>query len=196
MPGEASFEVVLARHGQTEWSADHRHTGRTDVPLTDEGERQAIALGAALRTRAFDAVIVSPLERARRTYELSGVGPAAEVVSDLAEWDYGDIEGRRTLDVREEIPGWLIWKHGPPGGETPQQVQRRVDRVVERLMQMQSNVAVFAHGHLLRALTARWLEFPVLEGRRFVLDTATISVLGCYRGERVIQTWNDGAHLG
>lgn len=195
MRSDATFEITLARHGETEWSQLHKHTGRTDVPLTAEGERQAAALRPVFAERTFDMVLVSPLQRAWRTYELSGTQPRAEAVDDLMEWDYGDIEGRRTADIRKEIPGWLIWSHGPPGGETPQQLSARIDRVIARLMYRNGEVAIFAHGHLLRGLAARWLNLPILEGRSFALDTATVSVLSCYRGERVIKRWNDDSHL-
>ena len=192
---EETFEVVLARHGQTEWSETGRHTGRTDVSLTPEGERQAEALASAFAGRTFEAVLSSPLQRAWRTYELANVSPAATRVDDLMEWDYGDIEGRRTVDIREEIPGWLIWSHGPPGGESLQLLSDRIDRVIARMMAIDGDIAIFAHGHVLRGLAARWLNLPILEGRSFVLDTATVSVLSCYRGERVIKRWNDDGHL-
>ena len=179
-------EVVLVRHGETEWSRSGRHTGRTDLPLTEQGCQQARAVGALLAGRRFGRVLVSPLARARETARLAGY--AGETEPDLSEWDYGDFEGRTTAEIREQAPGWLIWQGPVPGGETLEQVAERADRVIARCLEEAGDAALFAHGHILRVLTARWCGLPPVEGRRFVLATATLTVLGWeheYRGVRV-----------
>ena len=188
--------VWLARHGETEWSRALRHTGRTDLPLTAEGEREARALRDPLAAVSFDRVLCSPLARARETCALAGFGDRAELRDDLLEWDYGDYEGRTSADIRTERPEWLLWRDGCPGGETPADVAARADRIVAELLRMAdgapggTTVAVFAHGHLLRVLTARWLELPPADGMRFGLGTATLSRLGWEHDYRVIQRWN------
>jgi broad specificity phosphatase PhoE len=181
-------EVVLARHGETEWSRDLRHTGRTDVPLTETGERQARVVGEVLRGREFSLVLSSPLRRALDTARLAGFEP--ELRDDLAEWDYGDYEGIRTAEIREEVPDWTIWRYGARGGESIQEVSARVDRVVEELRRVEGDVLIFAHGHVLRVLAARWLELEPGEGRLFALDSATLSALGYEREQPVIRMWN------
>jgi probable phosphoglycerate mutase len=181
-------EVLLVRHGETEWSASGRHTGRTDIPLTDRGRAQARALGAALAGRSFALVLTSPLARAADTSRLAGL--EATVDDDLREWDYGDHEGRTTPEIRKEDPGWTVWRGPLPGGERPEQVAARADRVIERILAAGGDVALFSHGHFLRVLTARWLELPAVEGRRFALDTATLSVLGTEREVRAVLRWN------
>jgi len=188
-------ELWLVRHGETEWSAGGRHTGRTDVPLTEAGEAQARALGAALAGHEFALVLTSPLARARETCRLAGLEDRAEVSYALVEWDYGDYEGRRTVEIREERPGWTLWTDGVPNGETAAEVAARTRTVIERANAVfRSNdggdVVLFAHGHVLRVLTATWLGLPPEDGRLFGLDTATYSVLGYEREARVIRHWN------
>jgi probable phosphoglycerate mutase len=183
-------EVVLVRHGETEWSAAGRHTGRTDVPLTEEGRRQAKALGACLSEWRFALVLTSPLQRAAETCRLSGFGDAPQARDDLREWDYGDYEGRTTAEIRSERPGWILWRDGVPNGETLEQVGLRADRVIEEVRAVDGDVALFAHGHILRVLTARWLDLPPDRGRNFVLNTATLSVLGYERETPAILRWN------
>jgi probable phosphoglycerate mutase len=181
-------EVVLVRHGETEWSAALRHTGRTDVPLLEEGERQARAVGQALHGRRFALVLSSPLQRALETAQLAGYEP--EVREELAEWDYGDYEGRTTVEIRETVPDWTIWGYGAAGGESAAEVAARVDRVVSEILATDGDVLVFAHGHLLRVLCARWLGLEPQDGRLFALDPATLSTLGFEREQRVIRSWN------
>jgi probable phosphoglycerate mutase len=183
-------EVVLVRHGETEWSRAGKHTGRTDVPLTDAGRDQAVALGAALRGHAFALVLTSPLSRAAETCRLAGLGDVAQERADLQEWDYGAYEGLATLEIREERPRWTLWRDGVPGGETDADVGARADRVIAELRAIDGDAAVFAHGHLLRVLAARWLGLDPTEGRLFALDTATVSVLGYERETAVIRLWN------
>ncbi len=182
-------EVWLVRHGETEWSRDGRHTSSTDLPLTSEGERVARSLRDRLAEVSFDLVLTSPMQRARETAALTGHGDA-EVDPDLVEWGYGAYEGRTSAEIREQDPGWTIWTHPAPGGETPEQVGLRLDRVVERLRDVPDRALVFGHGHSLRALTARWLGLPVTDGRLFRLDTATLSRLGYERETAVILAWN------
>ena len=183
-------EIWLIRHGETAWSVSGQHTGRTEVPLTPEGVRQAEALGDRLAGKRFALVLTSPRARARETCRLAGLAGAAQVDDDLAEWDYGDLEGRTSAEIRGEIPGWTIWSGPVPGGETAAQVGARADRVLARAREVAGNVALFAHGHLLRVATARWLGLPPAEGRLFALDTASISVLGLEQGLPVIRSWN------
>ncbi len=182
------MEVVVVRHGETEWSRELKHTGRTDVPLTEVGERQARAVGEALRGRTFALVLSSPLRRAADTARLAGI--EAELRDDLAEWDYGDYEGRRTVEIREEVPDWTIWRYGAPGGESVEQAGARADRVVDELRRCEGDVLVFGHGHFLRVLTARWLDLPPGDGRLFALDPATLGALGYEREQPVIRVWN------
>jgi broad specificity phosphatase PhoE len=185
----ATREVWLVRHGPTEWSRDHRHTSVTDLPLLPEGEREAAGLGSRLGDVEFALVLTSPRLRARRTAELAGF-PDAEVDDDLTEWAYGDYEGITTEEIRETVPGWTVWSHPSPGGETADQVTLRLDRVVERLRAVDGPALVFGHGHALRVLTARWLGLPAQDGRHFRLDTATISALGYERENSVLLRWN------
>jgi probable phosphoglycerate mutase len=183
-------EIVLVRHGETEWSRSGKHTGRTDVPLTAGGRRQAQTVGAALRARSFAAVWTSPLSRALETCRLAGFGDVAVPNDDLVEWDYGEYEGRTTLEIRHERPGWTLWGDGVPGGETADEVGARVDRALAEAASVGGDVLVFAHGHVLRALAARWLGLEPAGGRLFALDPATLSVLGYERETRVIRLWN------
>jgi broad specificity phosphatase PhoE len=185
----AADEVWLVRHGETEWSRDGRHTSTTDLPLTADGERVASSLRERLDGEPFSLVLTSPRERARQTARLTG-HPEAEVDDDLAEWDYGDLEGRTSEEIRRTYPGWTIWTGPVPGGETAEQVAARLDRVVERCRAADGRVLLFGHGHALRALAARWLDLPVTEGRHLRLDTATVSVLGFERETHVVLRWN------
>jgi broad specificity phosphatase PhoE len=184
------FEIVLVRHGETEWSRTGRHTGHTDVPLTDEGRCEAEAIGAVLRERPFALVLTSPLERAAETCRLAGMGEAAVERDELREWDYGEYEGRKTSDIRQERPEWSLWRDGVPGGETLADVGERADRVIGELKSVEGNVVLFAHGHLLRVLAAKWLGLEPDAGRLFALDPGTISVLGHERETAVLRSWN------
>jgi broad specificity phosphatase PhoE len=189
-------EIVLVRHGETEWAREERHTGRTDVPLTGEGRREAEVLGRRLAGHTFALVLTSPLRRAVDTCRLAGLGAAAEVRQDLAEWDYGCYEGRTTPEIRAEAPGWSLWRDGCPGGETVADVGRRADRVIAELRPLAGDAAVFAHGHLLRVLAARWVGMPAEAGGALGLSTATISILGYEHDSPVIWLWNDEGRFG
>lgn len=191
----SGYDVTLVRHGQTEWSADGLHTGLTDVPLTELGIRQASALGNMLDGDRYAFVFSSPLSRAWRTMELAGRGSEAEAREELVEWDYGVYEGTRTVDVREEIPGWSVWTHPIEDGESVDQVGERADQVIADLVAADGPGLVFAHGHLLRILAARWMGLPAVHGRLLGLDTATISTLGWERETRVVRHWNEMCHL-
>jgi probable phosphoglycerate mutase len=184
------MEIVLARHGETEWSRDGRHTGRTDIPLTEEGRSQARVLGGALREWSFGRVLSSPLGRAVDTCRLAGLGEAMETTDDLLEWDYGEYEGVSTPEIRERRPDWYLWRDGCPGGEQPEDVGRRVDRVIAEIADSAEDVALFAHGHVLRVLAACWLGLGPEAGALLALDTATLSVLGYERETRVVRRWN------
>jgi broad specificity phosphatase PhoE len=186
-----SQEVWLVRHAETEWSLSGKHTGRTDVPLTDAGRARAEELGARLRDRSFALVLVSPLERARETARLAGLADSCQVREDLLEWDYGEYEGITTRDIRETRPGWYLWTDGVPGGETADEVGARCDRIIEEIVGVDGDVAIFAHGHVLRALGARWVEEPVSFGGRLYLTTGSLSTLGFEREVRVIRLWNE-----
>ncbi len=181
--------VHLLRHGETEWSRAHRHTGRTDVPLTAAGEAQARAAQEALAGHEFALTLVSPLQRARRTAELAGA-TGLRLCDDLMEVDYGAYEGLTTEQIRADVPGWTVWTHGCPGGETAADAGVRADRVLEQARAAAGDVLLVAHGHLLRILAARWLEQPASFGGRLRLDTATVSVLGYERETPVILRWN------
>jgi broad specificity phosphatase PhoE len=184
------MEVWLLRHAETEWSRDGRHTGRTDVPLTDEGRDVARALRQRVAEHSFALVLSSPLSRARETAELAGLEPQPR--DDLVEFDYGDYEGITTAQIRESRPDWYLWRDGSPNGEAADDVGRRVDRVIEEALAAGGDVALVAHGHVLRALAARWVQEPASFGGRLRLDTGTISVLGFEREVRVIRSWNSG----
>ena len=182
--------LVVVRHGETEWSAAGRHTGSTDIPLTEAGRADAAALAPRLGGEDYALVLCSPLIRARETCELAGFGAAAEPCPDLVEWDYGDYDGLTTPQIRERDPDWDLWHDGCPGGETPAQVGARVDRVLERVAAVDGTALAFAHGHVLRVLTARWLEMDVAAGARFHLAPAGVGRLGWERETRVIEQWN------
>jgi broad specificity phosphatase PhoE len=182
--------LVLARHGETEWSRSGRHTGRTDIPLTDLGREQADLLGRALRGRTFSRVLSSPLGRALDTCRLAGFGDRVELVDDLREWDYGAYEGRTTAEIAAEIPGWSVWSHPIVGGESLLDLGRRADRVIEAVLPAGGDVLIFAHGHVLRVIAARWIEQPPRLASRLELATATPSELGWERVRRVIEGWN------
>ncbi|MGA3074416.1 MAG: histidine phosphatase family protein [Bryobacteraceae bacterium] len=183
-------EIWLIRHGETEWSLSGQHTGRTDLPLTAAGVREAKELGRYLAKRPFALVLTSPLQRAHETCKLAGYGGAAQIEPDLSEWNYGAYEGRTSAQIQESVPGWTIWTSPVPQGETIQQVATRASRVIERAVKAGGHVALFAHGHLLRILTACWLGLPPDAGRFFALGTASVSVLGYERETRVIARWN------
>jgi broad specificity phosphatase PhoE len=194
---EALPVVYLARHGETAWSLSGQHTGRTDLPLTERGERQARLVGERLRGLTFAKVLSSPSQRAVRTAELPGFHKAAEIVPDLAEWDYGQYEGRRTAEILAERPDWQLFRDGCPGGEFPEQVAARADRVIERVRTVNGNVLMFSSAHILRVLAARWLGLEPAAGRYFVLSTASLSVLGYEHNltEPVIRLWNETRHI-
>jgi probable phosphoglycerate mutase len=187
---DTDTKVFALRHGETEWSLNGRHTGTTDIPLTDNGRRLAERMRPALSKIAFALVLVSPMQRARETCELAGLGGKAVVDNDLMEWSYGAYEGLTTTQIREISPGWTVFRDGCPDGETPEQVGARADRVIARARAVEGNVALFAHGHLLRVLAARWIGLSAVAGQHFLLDTATLSVLGSYQDAPAVQTWN------
>jgi broad specificity phosphatase PhoE len=189
--------VYLARHGETAWSLSGQHTGRTDLPLTERGERNARALGERLRGLTFTKVFTSPLQRATRTCELAGFGRVAEIDPDLIEWDYGQYEGRRTVEIHAERPDWQLFRDGCPGGESPDQIGARADRVVERVRAVQGDVALFSSAHFLRVLGARWLNLEAAAGRYLLLSTASLSALGYEhnRAEPAIRLWNETRHV-
>ena len=188
-------KLWIVRHGETTWARLGRHTSHTDVPLTSRGRDDARRIGARLAGHDFALVLCSPKRRALETAKLAGFGARAELSDDLLEWDYGADEGLTTPQIRADRPGWTIWRDGPRDGETARHVGARVDRVIARVRAAPGDVLVFAHGHVLRALTARWLDLPVRDGRLFELDTATVSVLGWEREQAAIERWNATAPL-
>jgi len=194
---ESLSVVYLARHGETAWSLSGQHTGRTDLPLTERGERNARALGERLRGLTFAKVFTSPLQRAARTCELAGFAGAAEIDPDLVEWDYGQYEGRRSAEIHVERPDWQLFRDGCPGGESPGQIGARADRVVGRVRAVKGDVLVFSSGHFLRVLAARWLGLDAAGGRYFLLSTASLSTLGYEHklAEPAIHLWNDNRHV-
>ena len=189
--------AFLARHGETAWSLTGQHTGLTDLPLTERGERNARALGLRLQGLALVKVFTSPLQRATRTCELAGFKSAAETDHDLVEWNYGQYEGRHTAEIHQERPGWQLFRDGCPGGESPAQVAARADRVVQRVRAVPGNVLLFSSGHFLRVLAARWLGLEPAAGRFFALNTASLSTLGFEHtlAQPVLQLWNDDHHV-
>jgi broad specificity phosphatase PhoE len=194
-PMAAVQYAYLIRHGETAWSRSGQHTGTTDIPLTDLGQRVARDLEPILARETFALVLSSPLERAKQTSVLAGFGERVAIDRDLAEWDYGEYEGLTTGEIRMKAPDWTIFNDGCPGGESPDQVRARADRVIARIRSTEGHVALFAHGHLLRVLVARWLGLPTSAGSWFLLDTATVSVLSYYRGTPAIKQWNTGVDV-
>ena len=194
---EALPVVYLARHGETAWSVSGQHTGLTDLPLTERGERNARRLGERLAGMRFARVFTSPLQRAARTCELAGFGPIAEVDRDLVEWNYGEYEGRRASEIRAERPDWQLFRDGCPAGESPHQVGARADRVVGRVRAVRGDVLIFSSGHFLRVLAARWLGLEAAAGRYLLLGTASLSALGYEHDaqEPVIRLWDDMRHV-
>ncbi len=184
------LQLILVRHGETEWSRDGRHTGRTDIPLTENGVAEAEAVKPLLEQFSFRRVLSSPLSRALETARLAGLGDRAELRDELLEWDYGEYEGITTAEIHETRPDWILWRDGCPGGEQPEDIGARADRLLDDLGGEEGDVAIFAHGHSLRVLAARWLELSPAEGARFVLGTATLSVLGWEHDWHTIRTWN------
>ena len=184
------MKVFCVRHGETEWSLSGQHTGVTDIPLTGNGRELARQLRPALARQSFALVLVSPLQRARETCALAGLADNAVVDPDLAEWNYGSYEGITSAQIHDQVPGWMVFRDGCPGGETPEEVGARVDRVIARALAAGGDVALFAHGHVLRTLAARWIDLPPGEGKRFLLDTGTICILGFYRDVRAVSMWN------
>jgi broad specificity phosphatase PhoE len=184
-------EALVIRHAETEWSANGRHTGRTDIPLTDNGRERARRLAPRLAGRDFAAVFTSPLSRARETCELAGLGARAQLRDDLMEWDYGEYEGLTTPQIRETRPDWNLWRDGCPGGETAADVGARVDRLIAEVRTIAGDVALVAHGHVLRVLGARWIELPPEDGARFVLSTGALCTLGYERETAAFLRWNE-----
>jgi probable phosphoglycerate mutase len=182
--------VCLIRHGETEWSLSGQHTGVTDIPLTENGRKVAKLLAPVLAKESFALVLTSPLWRARETCELAGLGERAEIDHDLIEWNYGEYEGLTPKQIHGRAPGWMLFSDGCPGGEAPEQVGARVDRVITRARAVDGHVALFAHGHIFRVFAARWLGLPANAGCHFLLDTATLSVLSYYRGIPAVKRWN------
>jgi len=183
-------QVYLIRHGETEWSLSGQHTGITDIPLTENGRNVAKQLEPILAKENFTMILTSPLERARKTCELAGLGAHAEIDRDLMEWNYGEYEGLTPKQIDAQAPGWMIFTDGCPGGESPAQVSARADRLVARVRSVEGDVALFAHGHIFRVFAARWLGLPVTAGCHFLLDTATLSILSYYRNLPAIRRWN------
>ena len=192
------FSIYLARHGETAWSVTGQHTGVTDLPLTERGERNAARLGERLAGLVFAKVLTSPLQRAARTCELAGFGAVAEVDRDLVEWNYGDYEGVRTAEIHAKRPDWQLFRDGCPNGESPEQIGARADRVVNRVRAIKGNVLIFSSGHFLRVLAARWLGLEPTAGKFFMLNTASLSALSYERevSHPAIQFWNTTRHVG
>ena len=182
--------VYIIRHGETEWSLNGQHTGVTDIPLTENGRTLAKLLQPVLAKESFALVLISPLQRARETCKLSGLGDQADVDTNLMEWNYGEYEGITSRQIHETVPGWLVFNDGAPGGETPEQIGARADHVIARVRSVRGVVALFAHGHILRVLVARWLDLPATAGRNFLLDTGTLNILSYHRGYPAVKTWN------
>ncbi|MBC24663.1 MAG: histidine phosphatase family protein [Phycisphaerae bacterium] len=188
-------QIWLLRHAETEWSVNGRHTGRTDIPLTPAGEERAKVLQKRLADKSFGLVLVSPLDRAKQTCRLAGLLDQAEEEPNLMEWDYGDYEGVKTVDIRKDVPGWTIWSAPVPNGETPEDVAARARHVIDRAMAADGDVALFSHGHFLRVLAATYLELPPQDGRFFELTTGTMCILGFEHEYRTIKLWNQAADL-
>lgn len=187
---EEKQRIFLIRHGETEWSRSGRHTSTTDLSLTSKGREDALRLRGYLSQLGRMHVFTSPMARARQTCELAVGGLAPVIDADLLEWNYGDYEGLTTAEIWQQAPGWLVFSDGCPGGETPREVGTRADRMIAKVRAVPGDVAMFSHGHLLRVLTARWLDLAPADGRHFLLDTATVNVLGYYHDVAAIQVWN------
>ena len=187
---ETKVNVLAIRHGETAWSLSGQHTGTTDIPLTENGRRLAKRMRPVLAKEEFSLVFCSPMQRARETCGLAGLGDTAVVDADLAKWNYGQYEGLTPQQIHKDRPGWLIFRDGCPGGEMPEQVGARVDRVIPRARAANGDVALFAHGHVLRVLAARWIGLPAASGQHFLLDTGTLCVFGYYRDIPAVRVWN------
>ena len=187
---EVKLNLFAIRHGETAWSLSGQHTGTTNIPLTESGRRLAERMRPVLAKNAFALVLCSPMQRARETCELAGLGDTAVIDDDLVEWNYGEYEGLTPEQIHETAPGWLIFRDGCPGGESPEQVGARADRVIARARATDGDVALFAHGHVLRVLAARWIGLPAASGQHFLLDTGTLCVLGYYRDIPAVRVWN------
>ncbi len=190
-------QIFIARHGETAWTVTGQHTGRTDLPLTEHGEQNAIRLGQRLKGMTLARVFSSPSQRARRTCELAGFGASVQVDPDFAEWDYGEYEGVKTVEIRAKRPDWQLFRDGCPGGESVAQISARADRVVKRLRDLDADAIIFSSGHISRVLAARWLGLDASAGKFFVLGTASLSTLGYERDRNnpAILLWNDRSHL-
>lgn len=189
---QIAAEVVVVRHAATEWSQAGRHTGRTDLPLTEAGREAALRIAQRLAPHDFERVLTSPLQRARETCELCGLSDGAQVLGQLAEWDYGEYEGLTSVEIRRRRPGWSLWLDGCPGGESAAEVGARADVVIAQLLPLSGRVAIFAHGHVLRVLAARWIEAQPKLGARLMLGTAALGSLGFEHGQRALKRWNEG----
>jgi broad specificity phosphatase PhoE len=188
-------QVFIVRHGETEWSLSGQHTGTTDIPLTEHGRQVARLLRPILAKESFALALTSPLQRAQETCRLTGFGDVAKIEPDLVEWNYGRYEGLTPAQIHATAPGWLIFRDGCPGGEQPDEIGARVDRVIAKVRAVEGNVALFAHGHVFRVLAARWLGLPASAGQHFLLDTATMTILSYYRGIPAIKQWNAPVQL-
>jgi broad specificity phosphatase PhoE len=191
----APRQIFLIRHGETEWSLSGQHTGTTDIPLTKKGEKEAHLLGKRLKTYSFEHVLTSPLRRAQQTCEIADLSQQAEIDPDLAEWNYGAYEGLTTSEIWKTEPDWNIFLKGAPGGESLAAISSRIHRVLERLTECKGDIAIFSHGHFLRALATRWLNLPIREGKGLLLSPASLSILGFERQNPVLALWNDVSHL-
>lgn len=183
-------KIYLVRHGETEWSLSGQHTGVTDIPLTEKGKKMAKLFKPFFAKEKLALVLTSPLERAKTTCELAGLGAQAKVEPDLMEWNYGDYEGITTEQIHTKVPDWMVFTHGCPGGESPKQIEKRVDRLIAKISQVDGTTVLFAHAHILRTLAARWLRLPVAAGANFLLDTGTLCILSHYRNIPAIERWN------
>lgn len=183
-------KVYICRHGETEWSLSGKHTSITDLPLTQNGVKQVKALAKRLKGIEFSEIFCSPLQRAQQTCEIAGFMDQAVIEDDLFEWRYGDYEGVKTVDIRKKVPGWSVFTHGCPNGESVEEVQLRADRMLEKIREVKGDVAIFSSGHFSRVLTARWLGLPVVTGRHFILNTGTLSILSYEREVPAIKIWN------
>lgn len=192
MSGQGAAQILLVRHAATEWSVSGRHTGRTDLPLSSAGREASAQTARRLVGRSFERVLSSPLRRAWETCELCGFGSQAQAIDQLMEWDYGEYEGLTSAEIEQRQPGWSLWRDGCPGGESPSEVAARADAVIASLSTLQGEAVVFAHGHILRVLGARWIEAPPQLGGRLMLSTGAICTLGHEHGTQALQSWNQG----